>query len=120
MSESQKTNIENLLKKQGKTKRELAKRLNIKENSINRTLRNPNLTIKKLGIIAGFLEVDINDLLQKKETVQDSGGEYQKTGTTEASNQMSIIYLSEALNRNSKTIDNLVMIIAENFSQKKD
>jgi len=120
MFESQISIIEKYLKKQGKTKRDLAKFLDIKENSINRTLRNPNLTIKKLGLIAEFLEVDINDLLPRRETVSDSFDEYQKANSLEASNQISITNLSEALNRNSKTIDNLVMIIAENFSHKKD
>ena len=45
MSELQKNIIENLLKAKGKTKRDLAKLLNIKENSINRTLKNKNISI---------------------------------------------------------------------------
>ena len=73
MSEFQKNIIESLLKEKKKTKRELAKILNIKENSINRLLISPSITLSKLGIIAGFLDVDIIDLLPKKESLQETG-----------------------------------------------
>jgi len=45
MSEFQKNIIDGLLKEKKKTKRDLAKLLDIKENSINRTLKNSNITI---------------------------------------------------------------------------
>ena len=119
MSECQKNIIENLLKEKGKTKRELAKLLNIKENSMNRTLKNSNISISKLGIIARFLDVDIIDLLPKKEPLQDSGVEYQRINPFDASNQLTINSLSEALNRSTKTVDNLVQIIAKHFPEVK-
>ena len=118
MSELQKNIIENLLKEKKKTKRELAKLLGIQENSINRTLKNSNITISKLGIIANFLEVDIIDLLSKKEPALESEGEYQRVYPLDATNQLTINSLSEALNRSSKIIENLVQIIAENYSTK--
>ena len=118
MSELQKNIIENLLKEKRKTKRELAKCLNIAENSINRTLKNPKISISKLRIIADFLEVEIIDLLPKNDSLKDSGEEYQKINPLDASNQLSINNLSEALNRNSKTIENLVQIIADYFPEK--
>jgi transcriptional regulator with XRE-family HTH domain len=119
MSESQKNIIESLLKERKKTKRELAKHLDISENSINRTLRNSNISLLKLGIIADFLEVDIKDLLPDRSSVKDSGEVYQRLNPYEASNQIAINSLSEALNRSSKIIDNLVQIIADNFPDKK-
>jgi transcriptional regulator with XRE-family HTH domain len=119
MSESQKNIIENLLKERRKTKRELAKLLDIKENSINRTLKNSNISISKLGIIADFLDVEIIDLLPKKEPARDSEEEYRQINPLDATNQLTISSLSEALNRSSKTIENLVQIIAENYPEKK-
>ena len=120
MSELQKNIIENLLKEKRKTKRDLAKLLNIKENSINRTLKNSNISLGKLGKIAGFLEVDIIDLLPKKETLHEQEGEYQRIDPLDATNQLTISSLSEALNRNSKTIEHLVKIIAEHYPNKKE
>jgi len=120
MSESQKNIIENILKERRKTKRELAKVLDIKENSINRTLKNPSISLLKLGTIADFLEVDIVDLLPKKETLHEPlEEEYQRMNPLDDSNQLTISNLSEALNRSSKTIDSLVRIIAENFPEEK-
>ena len=118
MTDSPKNIIERILKENGKTKRELAKRLNISENSINRTINNPNISILKLGIIADFLEVEVNDLLPKNDSVKDPGEEYQRINPFDASNQLSINNLSEALKRNSKTIESLVQIIADNFPDK--
>jgi len=118
MSELQKNIIESLLKEKRKTKRDLAKILDIKENSINRTLKNPSISLLKLGAIANFLEVDIIDLLPKKETVHEPEEEYQRLNPLDASNQLTINNLSEALNRNSKTIENLVRIISENYPEK--
>ena len=120
MSELQKNIIENLLKEKRKTKRDLAKLLNIKENSINRTLKNSNISISKLGIIADFLEVDIIDLLPRKASLHESEGEYHRLNPLEATNQLTISSLSEALNRNSKTIEHLVKIIAEYYPDKKE
>ena len=119
MSEEQKNNIELLLKEKGITKRELAKKLGIQENSINRTLKNPKISLEKLGVIANALEVDIYDLLPKRETSQDSAvGEFWQLNPSDASNQLTINNLSEAMNRNSKTIEKLVRIIADNFPDK--
>ncbi|MCL1932577.1 MAG: helix-turn-helix transcriptional regulator [Candidatus Azobacteroides sp.] len=118
MSELQKNIIEVLLKEKKKTKRELAKVLNIKENSINRLLKSSNITLLKLGVIADFLGVDITDLLPKKESVQEPEEEYQPTNPADVTTQLTINNLSEALNRNSKTIDNLVRIISENYPNR--
>jgi len=118
MSELQKNIIERLLKEQKKTKRDLAKLLGIKENSVNRTLKNSNISLSKLGNIANYLEVDIIDLLPKKSTVQEAGEEYQRLDPAETINHLTINNLSEALSRNSKTLDNLVRIIAEHFPDK--
>ena len=120
MSECQKNIIENLLREKRRTKRDLAKLLDIKENSINRTLKNSNISISKLGIIAEFLDVDIIELLPKKETLQDSEEAYQRINPFDASNQLIINSLSEALNRSSKTVDNLVQIIAKHFPDIKE
>jgi len=120
MVEEQKNIIEKLLKEKGITKRELAKKLGIKENSINRTLKNPKISLSKLGIIAATLEVDIEDLLPKREIANELPvDEFRKISPVEVSSQMTIGNLSEALNRSSKAIDNLVRIIAENFPDKK-
>jgi len=116
MSEEQKNNIELLLKEKGITKRELAKKLGIQENSINRTLKNPKISLDKLGVIANVLEVEIYDLLPKRETSHDSAvGEFRQLNSSDVSNQLTINNLSEAMNRNSKTIEKLVRIIADNF-----
>ena len=118
MSELQKNIIEGFLRERKKTKRELAKVLDIKENSINRLLKSSNITLLKLGIIADFLEVDITDLLPKKESAHESEEKYQLTDPADVTNQLTINNLSEALNRNSKIIDNLVRIISENYPDK--
>ena len=120
MSECQKNIIEDLLREKRKTKRDLAKLLDIKENSINRTLKNSNISISKLGIIAEFLDVDIIELLPKKEPLQDPEETYQRINPFDASNQLIINSLSEALNRSSKTVDNLVQIIAKHFPDVKE
>ena len=117
MSETQKNIIENILREKKKTKRDLAKLLNIKENSINRLLNNSNISLSKLGIIADYLEVDMTDLLPKKDLAHETKGEYQPNPPN-TSNQLTIGNLSEALNRNTKTIESLVQIIAENFTGK--
>ena len=118
MSELQKNIIEGLLKEKKKTKRELSKLLDIKENSINRLLKNSNIALTKLGVIADFLEVDIKDLLPKKNSIREPEEEYQRIDSSDVTNQMTINNLSEALNRSTKTIENLARIIAENFPDK--
>ena len=121
MSEIQKNIIENLLKEKRKTKRELAKLLEIKENSINRTLKNPNISISKLDIIAKFLGVEIIHLLPQKVNAHEAAEEvFQPLNPLEASNQIAINSLSEALKRNSKTIENLVQILAKHFPDYKE
>jgi transcriptional regulator with XRE-family HTH domain len=114
MSDSQKIIIENYLKEQKKTKRELAVFLKIKENSINRTLKNPNISIHKLERIAEFLGVEIHDLLLNKKAVEESKSEFKSANLQEKENQVTIGNLSEALNRSAKVIENLVKIIADN------
>ena len=120
MSEIQKNIIESFLKEKKKTKRDLAKLLDIKENSVNRTLKNSNISISKLGIIANYLGVDIIDLLPRKEPLQEPGHEYQRINPLDASNQITLNSLSEALNRSTKTVEQLVQIIAERYPDKKE
>jgi len=119
MVELQKNIIETLLKERGITKRELAKNLGIRENSINRTLKNPKISLDKIGIIVDTLGVNIHDLFPKKETsLLEAEGEFRALNPLDASNLLTISNLSEAMNRNSKTIEKLVRIIAENFPEK--
>jgi len=119
MAELQKDIIERLLKEKGITKRELAKGLGIRENSINRALKNPKISISKLRIIANILKVEIQDLLPEEElSLLESEGEFRTLNPLEVANQLTISNLSEALKRSSKSIDNLVRIIAENFPEK--
>jgi len=113
-------NVENLLKEQGKTKRDLAKKLGIKENSINRTLKNPGIGLSKIDMIAEFLEVDRIVLLSKKELVKEPDVEFQRLNPYDTTNQLTISNLSDTVNRNSKIIENLVQIIAEKIPDKKD
>jgi transcriptional regulator with XRE-family HTH domain len=115
MSEAQKNIIERILKEQKKTKRDLANFLNIKENSINRTLRNPNISISKLEKIAQFLNIGVHELLSDRNAVEESKDEFKTADSKE--DQVTIGTLSEALNRSTKTVDNLVkIIIANNFA----
>ena len=121
MNEILKNNIENLLKEKRKTKRDLAKLLKITENSINRTLSNPNISLSKMEIIADFLEVEIADFLPRKmkNTIQEPEGEYQRVDPIEKTNFLTIHNLSDAVKRSVKTNDTLVQIIAEHFQDKK-
>jgi len=123
MSEEQKNNIEKYLKEKGVTKRELANKLGIKENSVNRLLKNPRISVFKLETIANVLEVSVQDLLSKNTEEMSheqikSEDEFKKLNPIDSTKQLAINSLSEALNRNSKTIDKLVDIIAENFPNK--
>jgi len=113
MSDLQKNIVEKTLKEQKKTKRELASFLKIKENSINRTLKNPNISIRKLEKIAEFLGMEIQDLFFDKNLSDSSTNEFRNTNVKEKENQMTMNNLSEALNRSTKTIENLVKIIAD-------
>ncbi|GHT62309.1 hypothetical protein FACS189451_06340 [Bacteroidia bacterium] len=114
MSDLQKDIIERSLKTQKKTKRELAKFLNIKENSINRTLKNPNISMLKLERIAEFLDIDMQELIFGRNSFEEPKDELKSTNLKEKENRMTISNLSEALNRSTKTIENLVQIIAGN------
>ena len=114
MSDLQKNIVEKTLKEQKKTKRELASFLKIKENSINRTLKNPNISILKLEKIAEFLGIEIQDLLFDKNLSEGSKNGFKNANVKENETQIAISNLSEALNRISKTIENLVKIIADN------
>jgi len=121
MSEFQKNIIERHLKEKKKTKRELSVLLGIKENSVNRTISNPNISIPKLGILAKLLEVDLTEILTDiGRSLQDSGAEYHRINPLDASNQITINSLSEALNRSTKTVEQLVQIIAEHYPEKKE
>jgi len=116
MTELQKNIIENLLKEKRKSKRDLAKCLDIKENSINRTLKNPNISIRKLEKIAEFLEIEVNDLLSKKtsSSIQDSPGEYRLYTDENSSQATTIANLSEILKINSRTIEMMAQTEKEN------
>jgi transcriptional regulator with XRE-family HTH domain len=121
MSDLQKNIIENFLKERKKTKRDLAKLLGIKENSINRTLKNSNISLSKLSKIADFLEVELNELLPKKNLQEPNNNlNYHLKNLDEVLNHQALENLSEALNRSSRTIENLVNIIAENYTDKKN
>jgi transcriptional regulator with XRE-family HTH domain len=113
MSDLQKNIIERILKEQKKTKRELANFLRIKENSINRTLKNPNISIRKLEKVAEFLGIEIQELLFDKNFGEESNNAYRNANSKENENQITISNLSEALNRSTKTIESLVKIIAD-------
>jgi DNA-binding Xre family transcriptional regulator len=133
MSEFQKIIVDKLLKKKKKSKRDLANFLKIKENSVNRTLKSPNISFLKLEKIAEFLEVDVFDLLPKKHTAEDDLGEYHLANPKEHNEMASISNLSEALKRsthtiemmaeteksNVKNIENLVKIITEKYANAK-
>jgi len=118
MADLQKNIIERFLKEQKKTKRELASFLKIKENSINRTLRNPNISIRKLEKVAEFLGVEMRDLLFEKTVGEEKNIEFRSEMTKEQEVQIAINNLSEALNRSSKTIEKLVRVIAVNHSEE--
>ena len=126
MDETQKDNndflldkIERLLKETKKKKRDLAKALKISENSINRTLKNSNISYSKLKIVAKFFGIDIIDLLSQKEieTIQEIDGGYKHTNSLDNTNQLTLNSLSLALERSTKTIDSLVQIISEYFQR---
>ena len=106
MSEQQKNIIEHLLREKRKSKRDLAAFLDIKENSINRTLKNSNISVSKLEKIAEFLEVEISDLLAKRtvSSIQDSPGEY-RLSVNNINEQTTIANFSEILKINSRTIE---------------
>ena len=114
MSDLEKNIIEKILKEKRKTKRDLANFLKIKENSINRTLKNPNISIRKLEKVAEFLGVEIQELLYEKNVSEGSKNEFKITNMKEGESQMTIYNLSEALNRSAKTIESLVKLIADN------
>ncbi|MDR2058287.1 MAG: helix-turn-helix transcriptional regulator [Dysgonamonadaceae bacterium] len=138
MPESQKNIIERLLKEKKKTKRELAKCLNIKENSINRTIKNPNISIRRLEKIAEFLEIKLSDILEMKNssTMQEELAEYKLlkdiTKNKLNGNPINVDDLSELIKTqtrtiemmaeiektNSKNIENLVNLIVNKYSDK--
>jgi DNA-binding Xre family transcriptional regulator len=129
MSESQKNIIEKLLKEKSKSKRELAKFLEIKENSINRTIKNPRIAVHKLEKIAEFLEMDLTELINMRQsmTSQEAPAEYKLLNKKEKSNLNTFDNLSEVIKiqgrtiemmaetekSNSKNIENLVKLITD-------
>jgi DNA-binding Xre family transcriptional regulator len=104
MSEFPKSIVDKLLKEKKKRKYELAKFLDINKNSLNRTLANPNISFRKLEKIAAFLEIDVSELLPKKNRIEDPSGEYYLTNSREA---MTVMNLSEVVKRNSRTIETM-------------
>ena len=120
MSESIKSTVENLLGEKRKSKRDLSKALNISENSVNRTLNNPKISLLKLQKAADFLEVDVIDLLPKKDknSLLEPTEKFRHTDPADATDQLTINNLSDALNRSAKTIEQLVKIIADYYSVK--
>ena len=71
--------------------------------------------------IAEFLEVELNELLPKKNLQEpDNTNNYHLTDSNEDINHLALSNLSEALNRNSKTIEDLVKIIAKNYPDTKN
>ena len=70
-------------------------------------------------MIANFLEVNIIDLLPREEHAYDLGEDYLNVDSMEATDQLTINNLSEALKRSSKSIESLVQIIANNLPEKK-
>jgi DNA-binding Xre family transcriptional regulator len=134
MSEFQKNIVEKILKEKKKSKRDLANFLKIKENSVNRTLKSPNISFLKLEKIAEFLEVDVNELLPKKNVVEDNNETYTLANPRKYNEQQTaIVNLSEALKRstytielmaetekaNIKNIENLVNIITDKYFDSK-
>jgi DNA-binding Xre family transcriptional regulator len=104
MSELQKNIINKLLKEQKKSKRDLAKFLKIKENSINRTLKNPNITFLKLEKIAEFLEINVRELLPDAIALHEGQGEY-ALDPIETINNQTVMNFSEVLKRTTRTIE---------------
>jgi DNA-binding Xre family transcriptional regulator len=129
MSESQKNIIDRLLKEKKKSKKELADFLKIKENSISRTLKNPNITMGKLGKIAEFLDLEVSDLIEMKNasTLQEEKGEYislknkNKEGVLNKFSELiqtqgrTIEIMAETEKTNSKSIENLVKLLADKY-----
>lgn len=111
MSESQKDIIERLLKQKRKSKRDLANFLEISENSISRTLKNPKISLDKLYKIAEFLDVDIRDLIPSEDitSLKEPEGDYHSPDYDET-----LRNLSEALKSAVRTIE----IMAENKNNK--
>lgn len=70
--------VKELIKNKGITFIELAEKLNITRQALHSTLRNENIQLSTIEKIAEALEVDISDLLPKKETlplyVKDENG----------------------------------------------
>jgi transcriptional regulator with XRE-family HTH domain len=99
--------------------------MEIKENSISRTLKNPNITMGKLKKIAEFLEVDVSDLIEIKNAsiAQEEKGEYKSLKNKEdALNKLSEIIqtqgrtiemMAETEKTNSKNIENLVKLLSD-------
>jgi DNA-binding Xre family transcriptional regulator len=133
MSEFQKNIVEKILKEKKKSKRDLANFLKIKENSVNRTLKSPNISFLKLEKIAEFLEVEVYELLPQKNVVEDKSGTYTLTNPQKYNEQTTIANLSEVLKRtthtielmaetektNIKNIENLVNIITDKYFDSK-
>jgi DNA-binding Xre family transcriptional regulator len=135
MSESQKNIIEKLLKEKNKSKRELARILEITENSINRTIKNPKIAVHKLEKIAEFLEMDLTELIDMRQsmTLQEAPAEYKLLNKKEKSDLYTFDNLSEVIKiqsrtiemmaetekANSKNIEHLVKLITDKYYQEK-
>jgi plasmid maintenance system antidote protein VapI len=106
MSEIQKNIIEGLLKEKQKTKRELAEFLTINESSINRTIKNPDISNSKLKKVAEFLTMDFMDLFQMINScsLQESPGEYQLIDKAKKENPLTLTELKALVRKQEKTI----------------
>lgn len=129
MSVQQLNIINQILKEKKKRKKDLAAFLEIEPSSLNRSLKNPNISIQKLKQIASFLEVEESDLLSDVAFSNDSSGSYPQLETevnkkTNLSNWEILIdsvntqartleILAEAENRNSKNLEALIQLFSK-------
>jgi plasmid maintenance system antidote protein VapI len=109
MSEIQKNIIERLLKEKQKTKRELAKFLTINESSINRTIKNPDISNSKLKKVAEFLAMDFMDLFQmiNSLSLQENPGEYQLVDKAKKESPLTLTELRALVRKQEKTIETM-------------
>lgn len=81
MFKIQQNNFNRILRENKKTKRELAKYLGIHENSMNRALNNPKMTLDRIGQIAKYLSMDTLELLKQLYYLPNYGAAYNENNT---------------------------------------
>lgn len=71
--------VQEVLKQKGKTQKELAKFLNIREDSLSTALKTESIDIKKLARISIFLDVPISALIEDEDifTCPNCGAVYE-------------------------------------------